>query len=152
MEVLLNHMNEQNVEAYFGYKTKTHPDVAIVNRKAGTAVAIEVKQVESLETNQVHVNLYDAMDQLFERVYFDDATRYTRWKAYVYVNAGNPWPWTKATDATKDFQTLVLEKSVEQKKTAHWNVKWATLTDVSPKIEVSIWHADHGRQDYILTP
>jgi hypothetical protein len=150
MEVLLNHLSADNVVGYLGYDTNIHPDVSIVNRRAGTAVASETKQVESQDPKQVHVNRYAALDQLWKRLKFDNATLYTRWKMYIYINSGNPWPWTKLADNGKDYKTLINEKANEQKKTVHWT-DWKNLAG-SYKVEVSIWHSDYGRADYILEP
>lgn len=151
MDVLLNHLQgTDNAVAYLGYDSKTHPDVSIVNRKANTAVAIELKQVETDDHTKVHGHIYDALGQLWLREYFDNHTPFTRWKAYIYINANNGWPWTKLTDNGKTFQQLIMEKADEQKKTVHWG-QWTTLTGAH-QVEISIWHAKFGRCDYVLAP
>jgi hypothetical protein len=158
MDVLLMHIADwsSNLVAYFGYDTTTHPDISIVNPAQKTAVAIEVKQVESDAPAQVHTNLYDALDQLLLRQQFDATIKYTRWKAYIYVNAGNPWPQTTPNDPydpndPNSLSNLMAKRRTEELKSSHWTA-WTTTYGNNAKVEVSIWLGGYGltRLNYTL--
>lgn len=130
-----------------GRPSRRRPATSIVNPAQNTAVAIELKQVESDVPKQVHTLLYLALDQLLLREQFDSTIKYTRWKAYIYVNAGNPWPRTTDTD----LPTLMANRKAEELASSHWT-NWKTKYGTKAKVDVSIWLGGHGmiRENYSL--